>query len=249
MISIKTPDEQAAMRTSGKILAQVLNEIIALVAPAVSLLKLEQCAAKLIAAAGAKPAFLGYRGYPNILCTSVNEEVVHCPPTQRRLQSGDILSLDAGVIYDGLYSDCAVTVPVGQISAEAKRLITVTRMALCTEAVRHVRPGGTTGDIGQAIADYVEGAGFSVVRSLVGHGIGRALHEEPSLPNYGAAGKGVTLQPGMAIAIEPMVNQGGPDVVFENDGWRVVTKDGSLSAHFEHTFLITEAGYELLTAL
>lgn len=249
MILIKTPAEQEAMRASGKILAQVLNAIVAMVAPGVTLLDLEHRAEELIAVAGAKPAFLDYHGYANILCTSVNEEVVHCPPTGRALVEGDIVSIDAGVIYNGLYSDCAVTVPVGQITPEAKRLIDVTRTALYEQAVPYVRPGCTTGDIGHAIQQYVEAAGFSIVRSLVGHGIGRQLHEEPSVANYGQPGKGVKLRPGMAIAIEPMVNQGTADVVFQDDGWRVVTADSLLSAHFEHTFLITATGYELLTRL
>lgn len=249
MISIKSPAEQDTMRASGKILSEVLNALVSMVAPGVTLTALEQHAAELIAAAGAKPAFLDYHGYKNILCTSVNEEVVHCPPTGRVLVDGDILSIDAGVIYNGMYSDCAVTVPVGQISPEAKRLIAVTRASLYEEAVKYVRPGCTTGDIGHAIQTYVEDAGFAIVRSLVGHGIGRQLHEEPSVANYGEAGKGVKLRPGMAIAIEPMVNQGTAEVVFQDDGWRVITKDGLLSAHFEHTFLITDTGYELLTRL
>lgn len=249
MIAIKTPAEQATMRTSGQILAKVMNALIAMVAPGVTLLALEQRASELIAAAQAQPAFKGYRGYNNILCTSVNEEVVHCPPTGRQLLDGDIVSIDAGVIYDGLYSDCAVTVPVGTISAEAKRLLAVTHASLSEQAAQYVRSGCTIGDIGQAIETYVEAAGFSVVRSLVGHGIGRALHEEPSIPNYGESGKGIKLRPGMAIAIEPMVNMGSADVIFQDDGWRVVTSDGQLSAHFEHTFLITETGHELITRL
>lgn len=249
MIPIKTPAEQAAMRTSGQILAKIMNALIAMIAPGVTLLALEQRASELIVAAQAQSAFKGYRGYNNILCTSVNAEVVHCPPTTRRLQDGDIVSLDAGVIYDGLYSDCAVTVPVGTISAAAKRLLAVTRASLYEQAAQYVRPGCTIGDIGQAIQTYVEAAGFSVVRSLVGHGIGRALHEEPSIPNYGESGKGIKLRPGMAIAIEPMVNMGSADVIFQDDGWRVVTSDGQWSAHFEHTFLITETGHELLTRL
>ncbi len=249
MIAIKTPSEQAAIRASGKILAQIMNQLVAMVAPGIKLLELEQTAERLIAAAGAQPAFKGYRGYNNILCTSVNEEVVHCPPTSRSLLSGDIISIDAGVIYQDMYSDCAVTVPVGIISAEAQRLLDVTSAALNKIAVQYLKPDCTIGDIGHAIQIYVEAAGFAVVRSLVGHGIGRALHEQPSIPNFGSAGKGVRLRPGMAIAIEPMVNLGTPEVIFEDDGWRVITADGQLSAHFEHTFLITATGHEVLTRL
>lgn len=249
MISIKTPAEQDIMRRGGKILARVMESVISLAAPGVSLLELEEQAARAIAETNAKPAFKGYRGYNNILCTSINEEVVHCPPTGRRLVEGDIVSIDAGVIFEGMYTDCAVTIPIGKVSAEAQRLIAVTQQALNEKAAAVVRPIRTIGDIGYAIQRCVEANGFSVVRSLVGHGIGRSLHEEPSIPNYGERGKGVTLKSGMAIAIEPMVNQGSPDVLFQDDGWRVVTKDGKLSAHFEHTFLVTETGNEIITRL
>ncbi len=249
MIQIYSAQEQAGLRASAKVLAGVVNTLVNMVAPGVTLLQLEQKAAELIAQAGAKPAFLGYHGYKNILCTSVNQEVVHCPPTARVLVSGDIVSIDAGVIVDGMYSDCAVTVPVGEVSPEAKRLIDVTRTALYEVAQPVIKPGNTIGDIGHAIQSYVEQQGFSIVRQLVGHGIGRHLHEEPSIPNYGAAHSGPTLKAGMAIAVEPMVNIGQADVHFEDDGWRVVTNDGSLSAHFEHTFLITATGCEVLTQL
>lgn len=249
MITIKSKDEQAALRGSGKILSQVVTALMQQVAPGITLLDLERTADRLIREAGAKPAFKGYRGYSNILCTSVNEEVVHCPPTDRVLSNGDIISIDAGVIHDGMYSDCAVTVPVGTVSAEATRLIDVTRTALYEKAAAVIKPGATIGDIGHAIQTYIEPTGFTIVRSLVGHGIGRQLHEEPSIPNYGTQGKGIRLEPGMAIAVEPMVNQGIADVIFQDDGWRVVTGDGKLSAHFEHTFLITATGHELITRL
>ena len=249
MISIHNSAEQAALRASGRVLASIVNALVSQVAPGVSLLELEAMAQRLTAEAGATPAFLGYNGYKNILCTSVNQEVVHCPPTKRRLQDGDIISIDAGVIYQGMYSDCAVTVPVGNVTDQAKRLIEVTRTALYEIAKAQVKPGNTIGDIGHAIQTYVEAAGFSVVRSLVGHGIGKELHEEPSVPNYGKPHTGPKLKPGMAIAIEPMVNIGGADVVFEADGWRVVTVDGQLSAHFEHTFLVTDQGCDVLTQL
>lgn len=249
MIQIYSAQDQAGLRASGTVLAKVVNALVNMVAPGVTLLQLEQTAAELIAQAGAKPAFLGYHGYKNVLCTSVNQEVVHCPPTARVLVAGDLVSIDAGVVVNGMYADCAVTVPVGEISPEAKRLISVTRTALYEVARQVIQPGNTIGDIGHAIQTYVEQQGFSIVRQLVGHGIGRHLHEEPSIPNYGAAHSGPTLKAGMAIAVEPMVNSGKPDVNFEADGWRVVTNDGSLSAHFEHTFLLTATGCEVLTQL
>ncbi|MBI2415720.1 MAG: type I methionyl aminopeptidase [Candidatus Kerfeldbacteria bacterium] len=249
MITRLSADEQVALRASGAILGRVMNELVALVRPGIRLLDLEIAADRLITEAGAVSAFKGYKGYVNVLCTSVNEEVVHCPPSARLLQDGDIISIDNGVVYQGMYSDCAVTVPVGTISTAAQRLLQVTRDALYVEAIKMLKPGNTIGDIGQAVQRFVERAGLSVVRSLVGHGIGHHLHEEPSIPNYGTAGRGAKLVPGMAIAIEPMVNIGGAEVEFMDDGWRVVTADGSLSAHFEHTFLITNDGYELITKL
>lgn len=249
MIHIHTAREQAGLRSSGKVLAGVMRTLTAAVQPGVTLLQLEQVAAAAINQAGAKPAFVGYHGYKNILCTSVNEEVVHCPPTTRVLNNGDLVSIDAGVIVDGMYSDCAVTVPVGTVSNTVKKLILVTRTALVDVAQAVIKPGQRIGDIGHAVQTYVEAQGFSVVRQLVGHGIGRHLHEEPSIPNYGQPHTGPVLKPGMAIAVEPMVNSGGAAVTFQEDGWRVVTSDGGLSAHFEHTFLITETGCEVLTAL
>lgn len=247
MISIKTSAEQAALRTSGKILGELMSYLIAAVEPDIELLQLEALADDYIRRRGVKPAFKGYKGYRNILCTSVNEEVVHCPPTKRKLIEGDIISIDAGVIYQKMYSDCAVTVPVGKVSAAAQHLIQITRDALYTKATNVIAPGVTTGDIGYAIQTHVETAGYHVVRTLVGHGIGKALHEEPSIPNYGSPGSGTVLQAGMAIAVEPMVTIESPEVIFNDDGWRVVSADGKLSAHFEHTFLITETGCEVLT--
>lgn len=249
MIPIKTPREQDNLRESGRILASIVNALVDMVEPGIRLMDLETKAEQMMQSAGVKPAFKGYKGYQHVLCTSVNNEVVHCPPTKRVLQAGDIISIDAGIVYNKMYSDCAVTVPVGDIGPEAARLIEVTRTALYQHGLQMIRPGGTIGDIGSAIQQYVEQAGFSIVRSLVGHGIGAQLHEEPSIPNFGSPGKGVQLQPGMAIAVEPMVNQGKVDVEFENDGWRVVTTDGKLSAHFEHTFLITSNGCEIITQL
>lgn len=249
MITIKTAQEQQYLRASGRILSSVVKALRDMVAPGVTLLDLENEADRIIKASDAVPAFKGYKGYENILCTSVNEEVVHCPPTDRELQSGDIVSIDAGVIYKEMYSDCAITVPVGNVSTEADRLITITRESLYQAAVAVIAPGNTIGDIGAAVQEHVEAAGFSIVRSLVGHGIGKQLHEEPSIPNYGKPGKGTKLKPGMAIAVEPMVNLGAASVDFQSDGWRVVTSDGTMSAHFEHTFLITSNGHEIITQL
>ncbi|MFA6474869.1 MAG: type I methionyl aminopeptidase [Patescibacteria group bacterium] len=247
MIHIHTPGEQTNLRASGKLLGDILRQLVAFTKPGVTLLQIEQLAQRLIQKEKAKPAFLGYHGYKNILCTSVNEEVVHCPPTGRVLLDGDILSIDAGVIVHGMYSDAAVTIPVGKISATAQKLIDVTRTSLYEIGVAQIKPGNKIGDIGHAIQTYVEQHGFSVVKQLVGHGIGRHLHEDPAIPNYGEAHIGAILKPGMAIAVEPMVNVGKEDVIFEDDGWRVVTTDGTLSAHFEHTFLVTDTGCEVLT--
>lgn len=249
MAFIKTVAEQEALRRGGKLLGQVLAQLIALVQPNVRLNELERAADEYIRAGGAIPAFKGYRGYSSVLCTSINNEVVHCPPTRRRLNNGDILSIDIGLIYQGMYLDAAITVPVGTISPAAAHLLRVTKTALHEKARAIIKPGNTVGDIGYAVQAYVESEGLSVVRDLVGHGIGAALHEDPPIPNFGKPHTGPTLQVGMAIAVEPMVNIGRPGVVFEDDGWRVVTKDGSLSAHFEHTFLITTHGCDMLTAL
>lgn len=237
------------MRVAGKKLARVLDKLKLVVQPNVRLLELEQLAEQLILAEQAQPAFKGYKGYPNVLCTSVNDEVVHCKPTRQRVKNGDIISIDIGLIYQGFYADSAITVPVGNISTEAQRLLTVTSTAVNQQAWAVIKPGNTIGDIGQAVQVYVEQAGFSVVRALVGHGIGRELHEDPAIPNFGQPHTGATLKPGMTLAIEPMVNIGKAAVVFKEDGWRVVTKDHSLSAHFEHTFLVTETGCEVLTSL
>ncbi len=249
MVLIKTATEQAALRTGGKLLGEVLLRLSQQVQPQVRLIELERSADQLIRSVGAIPAFKGYKGYANVLCTSVNNEVVHCPPTRRRLNNGDILSIDIGLIYQGMYLDAAITVPVGVITPQAQHLINVTRTALYEKARAVLRPGNTIGDIGYAIQTYVESESLSVVRDLVGHGIGTELHEEPAVPNFGKAHTGLELQIGMAIAVEPMVNVGRPGVQFEGDGWRVVTKDGSLSAHFEHTFLITATGNDMLTVL
>jgi methionyl aminopeptidase len=199
---------------------------------------------------GAQPAFKGYRDYPFTLCASINEAVVHGFPSTRPLQEGDILSLDMGAVVDGYYGDAAVTLPIGRISAEAERLLRVTQECL-DRAVRAAQPGGRLTEISRAVQEHAEGNGFSVVRVFVGHGIGKALHEAPQIPNFVEAGqgRGPVLKPGMVLAIEPMINAGGPDVRVLEDRWTAVTTDGSLSAHFEHTIAITEQGPEILTVL
>jgi methionyl aminopeptidase len=209
---------------------------------------LETAAAAKITELGATAAFKGYRGYPCVLCTSVNEQVVHGIPSHEQfLREGDIVSIDCGVVLDGYYGDSAITVPVGnQVAAKARRLLDVTSKSLDT-AIQVVRPGATLGDIGAAVQEVVEADGFSVVREFVGHGIGTRMHEDPQVPNFGQRGAGVKLRAGMVIAIEPMVNAGKPGVQVLSDGWTAVTEDGSLSAHFEHTVAVTEAGAMILT--
>jgi methionyl aminopeptidase len=197
---------------------------------------------------GAKPAFKGYSGYPHALCCSPNEQVVHGMPTSRKLMNGDILSIDFGVIFDGYYGDAAVTLPIGEISEIAQRLLRVTEESLA-EAIAVARPGNRLSDISYAVQSYVEARGFSVVREFVGHGIGKNLHESPQIPNFGQPGRGVRLKAGMVLAIEPMINEKGPEVRVLDDGWTAVTCDGGLSAHFEHTVAITEKGPEILTRL
>ncbi|MFA6028144.1 MAG: type I methionyl aminopeptidase [Patescibacteria group bacterium] len=246
MITIKKKDEINKLREGGKILSLVLDDLQKMAKPGVNLLDLEKRAEKLIKAMGAEPSFKGYSGYPAILCTSVNEEVVHCAPKNRKLKEGDIISIDCGVKYKNLFTDSARTVPVGKISEPARKLMHVTATALHI-AMHQVREGNTVGDIGAAIENYVSSHKLSVVRSLVGHGVGYKVHEDPKIPNYGKPKEGAILRAGMVICIEPMVNIGGSEVVFEDDGWTVTTKDYSLSAHFEHTILVKENGAEILT--
>jgi methionyl aminopeptidase len=247
MIILKSPEEIERLRVSNRIVAEALARVVEAVRPGVSTEELDQLAVGLIRQAGAIPAFKGYRGYPRTLCTSINEEVVHgIPSPTRRLREGDILSIDVGVRHEGYYGDTAVTVGVGEIGPEARRLLEVTQEALrrgiaCARASHHLF------DISSAIQRCVEEAGFSVVRKFVGHGIGASLHEEPQVPNFGEPGQGPRLSPGMVLAIEPMVNVGGSEVETLSDHWTVVTSDGSLSAHFEHTILITEEGAEILS--
>jgi methionyl aminopeptidase len=236
------------MRAAGRLVGEVLTALTPSVVPGVTTAELDEVAEKMITEAGAIPAFKGYHGYPATICSSINEEVIHgIPSGQRVLQEGDILSIDVGASLEGYFGDSAITVPVGQVSEEAARLLTVTEEALY-KAIEVARPGGRVSDIGHAVQKHVEAYGFSVVREFVGHGIGQKMHEEPQVPNYGEAGRGPRLAEGMVLAIEPMVNAGKPAVKVLSDGWTAVTRDKSLSAHFEHTVAITASGAWILTA-
>ena len=246
MITIKTKQEISKLREGGKILAFVLAELKKMAKPGTNLQDLENKARELISKKGAEPSFLGHKNYPAIICASVNEEVVHCPPEKRALKQGDVLSLDCGVKYKGLYTDSAITFPIGKVSPQAKKLIKVTKEAL-DKAISVAKPKATIGDISAAIQNYVEPKGFSVVKSLVGHGVGHAIHEDPRIPNFGEPGTGEVIKPGMVFAFEPMVNIGASQVDFGKDGWRVTTRDKTISAHFEHTVVVTEHGCEVLT--
>ena len=247
MVVCKSADELRRMRVASELVADVLAELERLVAPGVTTADLDGLAERLVREAGAEPAFKGYRGYPASLCTSVNEEVVHGIPSPKRvLREGDIISIDMGVKADGFYGDSAITVPVGRIGDRAAELLRVTRESLW-KGIAAVRPGGRVSDIGHAVQAHVEAHGFSVVRDFVGHGIGASLHEEPQVPNYGTPGRGARLAAGMVLAIEPMVNMGRPGVQTLADAWTAVTRDRSLSAHFEHTVAITAGGPEVLT--
>ena len=236
------------MRRAGKVVREVLEIVRGEVKPGATTLDLEKVAEAHIAALGAKPAFKGYHGYPCVLCTSVNSEVVHGIPSKKRvLKEGDIVSVDCGAIVDGYYGDAAITVPVGEkISPDTARLLAVTEKSL-QAGISAVKPGATLGDIGAAVQGVVEAEGFSVVRDFVGHGIGSSMHEDPQVPNFGEAGQGMRLRSGMVIAIEPMVNAGKPEVRVLRDGWTAVTDDGSMSAHFEHTVAVTDTGAKVLT--
>jgi methionyl aminopeptidase len=246
VIVCKSPAEIERMRVANALVARVLDRLAAMVAPGVTTRELDRVAERLVREGGAEPAFKGYRGYPATLCASVNDQVVHGIPSSRPLAEGDIVSLDIGVKLNGYYGDSAITVPVGTIGAESRRLLEVTQGAL-ERGIAQVRIGGRVSDIGHAIQQHVERAGFSVVREFVGHGIGASLHEEPQIANYGEPGRGPRLAEGMVFAIEPMVNMGRPAVRVLADGWTAVTKDGSLSAHFEHTVAVTRGGPLVLT--
>jgi methionyl aminopeptidase len=242
VIVLKTAAELAVMDRANGVVLEVLREVSAAARPGVSTGELDRLPEGIIRSRGAKPAFKGYRGSPATVCTSVNDEIVHgIPSAARKLQSGDILSLDCGTIVDGLYGDAAMTVPVGAVSEEASRLMRVTRECL-EKAVANMVVGRRLSDVGATIQAHAEAAGFSVVREFVGHGIGRAMHEDPQVQNYGPPGRGPELRPGLVLAIEPMVNQGKPGVVIDPDGWTARTEDGKLSAHFEYSVAVTENG-------
>ena len=249
-IVLKAPWELQLMRRSNRLVAETLTALAQRVKPGVSTAELDWFAESYLISHGGRPAFKGYRDYPFTLCASINEQVVHGFPSKRRLETGDILSLDMGAVVDGYYGDAAITVPVGQISPQAERLLRVTRECLDI-AVGAARSGARLADISGAIQKHAESNGFSVVRVFVGHGIGKELHEAPQIPNFvdPGRGRGPALKPGMVLAIEPMVNAGGPEVKVLEDRWTAVTVDGSLSAHFEHTVAITEDGTEILTSL
>lgn len=248
MIILKSPHEIEKMRVSCRIVAEILELLKEHVKPGVTTLELNVIAEYEAKKRRAKSAFKGYSGYPYSLCCSINEQVVHGMPSNRELLDGDIISLDFGVIVDGFYGDAALTIPVGKIAEKAARLIEVTEKSLYA-AIDYVSPLNKLSDISYAVQSYVEAQGFSVVRDFVGHGIGKSLHESPQIPNFGLPGRGVKLKPGMVLAIEPMINEKGPDVKVLSDGWTAVTCDGGLSAHFEHTVAITPHGSEILTTL
>ncbi len=246
MIIIKTPKEIEIMSRGGKILAKVLQKVARTVKSGITTQELNRLAKELVLRLGAKPSFEGYKGYPAGLCTSVNEEIVHGIPSIRKLKSGDIIGLDLGVLYKGYYTDSAVTVPVGKVSAEVLRLIEVTKEALKI-GIEKVVPGNHIGDISMAIQQYVEKEGFNVVRNLVGHGVGKHVHEEPQIPNYGKPGTGPEIKVGMTLALEPMVVIGSWQAEQAQDGWAFVAKDKSFAAHFEHTVAVTSKAPRILT--
>ncbi len=247
-ITIRTPQEIEKLRHSGQVVREVLDQVRAAVKAGATTLDLERVAVDRMKELGATPAFKGYQGYPCVLCTSINNEVVHgIPSAERKLHDGDIVSIDTGVVIDGYYGDSAITVAVGEkVAAKTRKLLEVTEASLAS-AIREVKPGATLGDVGAAVQAVVEAEGFSVVRDFVGHGIGTRLHEDPQVPNFGTRGHGQKLKAGMVLAIEPMVNAGRPGVQVLKDGWTAVTQDGSWSAHFEHTVAVTDEGALVLT--
>ena len=248
MIELKSARELGLMRTAGHVLSDVVAHLRGFVKPGMSTLEIDEDVEAFIAARGAKPAFKGYRGFPATVCISINDEVVHgIPSSHRRIKEGDIVGLDLGCIVDGYYADCAFTLAIGDVPPKVQQLLDVTRESL-DQAIQECRPGRRLSDVSHAVQAHVERHGFSVVRAFVGHGIGRALHEDPQVPNFGDPGRGPQLRPGMVLAIEPMVTMGSWEVKVLDDGWTAVTRDGSLAAHFEHTIAVTEVGHEVLTA-
>lgn len=246
-IEIKTKQELEKMKVAGRIVGEILAKLSDIIKPGITTKEIDSFSEKYIRSLKMKPAFLGYNGFPATACVSVNDEVVHgIPNASRVLKEGDIVSVDMGVIYEGYYGDAAKTYAVGNISDTAGKLLKITELSL-QKGIERILPGNRLGDISYAVQKTAESAGFSVVRDFVGHGIGRKMHEEPQIPNFGKADTGVKLLPGMVLAVEPMINIGGYEVDILDDGWTVVTRDGSLSAHFEHTIAITEDGHEILT--
>ena len=247
-ITLKSPEQIAKMRMAGRVVAEMLQACEEAARPGVTTNDLDKVARRVLAKRKAKSNFLGYHGYPAVICASPNNTIVHGIPGDYRLEEGDIISIDCGAIIDGWHGDAARTIPVGEISEDARKLVTVTEESLWA-GIQHMRSGAKLTDIGHAVQTVAEGAGFSVVREYVGHGIGRAMHEEPQVPNYGEPGRGIKLKVGHVFAVEPMVNMGSGDTQLNDDGWTVVTADGSLSAHFEHSIAVTEDGPEVLTVL
>jgi len=247
MITRKNAEELVKMRRAGRVVAETIAAVAGAIRPGVTTKQLDEIAEEAIRRRGAIPSFKGYRGFPATICASLNDEIVHGIPGKRTLHEGDLFKLDCGAIVDGFHADSAVTLPVGEIDTELAKLVETTERALWA-GIAECRTGRRIGDIGHAVQTVAEGAGFSVVREYVGHGVGRALHEEPPVPNYGEPGKGLRLEVGLVIAIEPMVNVGSEDTRLLPDGWTVVTQDGAHSAHFEHTIAVTEEGPEVLTA-
>jgi methionyl aminopeptidase len=248
MIVRKSRRELEQMNAAGDVVARTIELLAEHIQPGVTTGELDRLADDFIRSHGGVPTFMGYRGYPAATCLSPNDMVVHGIPGAYVLQEGDILSADVGVTLGGLVADSAYTFAVGEISGEAQRLLDACRAALAA-GIEQARPGNRVGDISAAVQRATESAGFSVIRSLVGHGVGRSMHEDPQVPNFGPPGRGAALQTGMTLAIEPMITAGGPDVVLESDGWSITTADGSLAAHFEHTVAVTEDGPRILTAL
>ena len=248
MITIKTKEEIAIMREGGRILAKITKDLEKMVKPGISTQELNRAAQALVLKSGGKCSFLGYQGFPACLCTSVNEEIVHAIPSGRALKEGDIVSLDLGILYKGLHTDMAVTVPCGKVSPEINRLIRVTKKAL-KRGIKKVGPGNTFGDLSNTIQRYIEDQGFSAVKDLCGHGIGRNLHEDPEILNYGTRHSGAEIKPGMVFCLEPMVAVGKGEIKKSKDGYAYETADGSLSCHFEHTMVATKNGAKVLTVI
>ena len=246
MICLKSPEEIEKLRLANQIVASVMKTVKGLIRPGIATEELDRIAEEMILKEGAKPAFKGYRGFNHTLCISINEEVVHGIPGKRKLQTGDIVSIDCGVFRDGFYADHAWTFPVGEVSKRAERILEIGEKSLYL-GIEKMRAGNRLFDISAAVQEYVEAKGYTVVRDFVGHGIGKELHEEPQLPNFGTKGTGMRLKAGLVLAIEPMVNEGSFDVEVLKDGWTVVTKDRKLSVHFEHSVAVTEKGPDILS--